>query len=129
MDTIVTRAPHPPRRPWRGIVAVVAVGLAVAVAFATVAGLVRDPTTVDRVTIRNRTDDLVDVLVKTGDGSLLPVALVDPQRRAVAHDVIDQGRHWTFVVRVSDRTVATVRLSRTELERSGWAVTIPRPSG
>ncbi len=129
MDTIVTRAPHPPRRSWRGIAAAVAVGLVVVVAFTAVDGLVRDPTTVDRVTIHNRTDDLVDVLVRTGDGSLLPVALVDPQRRAVAHDVIDQGRHWTFVVRVSDATVATVRLTRTELERSGWTVTIPRPSG
>jgi hypothetical protein len=128
MDTILTRAPHPPRRSWRGVIAAVAVGLAVLVAFVAVDGLVRDPATINRVTIRNESDDLVDVSVKGEDGSLLPVALVEPGRHAVAHDVVDQGHRWTFVVRVADTTVDTQRLTRTQLEQSGWTVTIP-PSG
>ena len=107
----------------------VAIGLAVLVAFVAVDGLVRDPATIDRVTIRNETDDLVDVLVKTDDGSLLPVALVEPGRHAVAHDVVDQGRQWTFVVRVSDTTVGTLRLTRSQLDQSGWTVTVPSSGG
>lgn len=128
MDTIVTRAPHPRRRSWRGLAAAGAIAVAVLVAFVAVDGLVRDPDTVSRITIQNPTDDLVDVLVRS-DGSLLPVALVDPQRRAVAHDIVDQGARWTFVVRVSDRTVATIHLTREELARSGWTVTVPPPGG
>ena len=129
MDTMVTRPPQSPGRSWRGIAAVVAVAVAALLAFVALGGLVRDPDTVPRIRVVNQRDDLVDVLVRTGDGSLLPVALVDPQRTDVAHDIVDQGQEWTFVVQVSDRTVDRIPLTRAQLERSDWTVTVPAPSG
>jgi hypothetical protein len=125
METIVTRAPESPRRSWRTVAAAIAIGIAVLVAFAAVDGLVRDPATIDEVRIVNRSDDLVDVLVRTDDGSLVQVTLVDPRSRAAAHDVVDQGDDWTFVVRVSDRTVDEIHLTRAELARTDWTVTVP----
>lgn len=127
MDTIVARPPQSPRSPWRGVVAAVAVAVVALLAFVALDGLVRDPDTVPRIRIVNQRDDLVDVLVRTGDGSLLPVALVDPQRTDIAHDIFDQGEDWTFVVQVSDRTVDRIHLTRAQLERSDWTVTVPPP--
>lgn len=126
MDTIVTRPAPAPRRSWRGIAAVVGTGIAVLVAFLAVDGLVRDPDVVERIEIRNPTGELVEVLVRSHTGgALLPIALVEPERRAVADDVVDQGDRWTFVVRVADDTVARVVLTRDELARADWTFTIP----
>lgn len=129
MDTMVTRAPQSPRRSWRTIAAGIAIGIAVLVAFAAVSHLVAEPRTVPRIRIQNRTDDLVQVLVRRDDGSLLPVTLVEPQQTAVAHDVVDQGDRWTFVVRVSDVTVDTVHRTRDELARGRWTITVPPTGG
>ena len=121
---MVTRPPHQSRRSWRGIAVAIAIGLAVLVAFAAVDGLVRDPGTIPPLRIVNDTDDLVDVLVRTDDGSLLPIALVEARRSDVVHDVVDQGDDWIFVIQVSDQTVDRIRLTRDALERANWTVTI-----
>ena len=126
MHTMTTRAPKAPQRSWRPVAAVIAIAFVAGVAFFVMGGLVRSPDVIPRIEIDNQTADLVDVLARGDDDhDLMPVAVVEPQRRGIAEDVVDQGDHWTFVVEASGRPVTTIRLSRDELVQAGWVLTIP----
>jgi hypothetical protein len=128
MNTTLAHAPTTPRRPIGTIVGVVAVAIAMAVVFFGVSRLVGSPDVVDRIEIRNPTGDVVDVLARADERSAeVPVAIVEPNRRAVAQGVIDQGDTWIFVFRVSGEAVGEIRMSRTDLERAHWRITVPSP--
>jgi hypothetical protein len=84
------------------------------------------PSTVDRITIANRTDyDLdVDVAGRNREG-WLPVAVAEARSEDVVQGVIDQGEVWIFRFLHWGDLVGELSLARAELERSGWRVEVP----
>jgi hypothetical protein len=125
MPTTLTRSPLTPRPRARSAVGAAALAALVVVGFLGASRLVAGPHVVPRITIANATDDLVNVLVVDDGSSRLPLTIVEPRRTAVTHDVIDQGDTWTFVFRTSGRTLATVEMSRDDLQRAHWRVAVP----
>lgn len=125
MPTTLTRSPLTPRPRARSAVGAAALAALVVVGFLGASRLVAGPDVVPQITVANPTDDLVNVLAVDDSGSRLPLTIVEPHRTAVTHDVIDQGDTWTFVFRTSGRTVATVKVSRDDLQRAHWRVSVP----
>lgn len=128
MSPVLTR-PRPqaaPARLGREFAMFVVGGLVALALIVAVLAAVEGPTFVDRVSIRNSTPYALDVDV-TGaqrDG-WLPLGPVSPGGRLDLSDVVDNGDRW--VVRVSSAGIdgGEVVVSRQELERSGWLITIP----
>ena len=107
------------------VVVIVASGILAAVLLVVLGRLVRNLEYVAHVELRNERDTLVDVWVRGAErGSWLPLAPVEPGQRVVVRDVVDQGDQWVFAVREGDTTVARYPMSRADLERSGWRVTL-----
>jgi len=125
MRSILTQQSIPRRvRVMPGVV-IVASGILAAVFLVVLGRLVRDPEYVAHVELRNERDTLVDVWVRGAQGGpWLPLAPVEPGQRVVVSDVVDQGDQWVFAVREGDTTVARYPMSRADLERSRWRVTL-----
>jgi hypothetical protein len=128
VSPVLTR-PHSqaaPARLGRDFAMLVVGGL---LALALIIGLmaaVEGPTFVDRVSIRNSTPYTLDVEVTGADrDGWLALGPVSPGGRRNLRDVVDKGDRW--VVRVSSAGVdgGEVVVSREDLERSGWVITIP----
>ena len=106
------------------------VGPAIVIVFAAVlmavAGqLVREPDTVAKVQIVNPVEEAVDVDVMQPGGPWQPVAVVEPQSTTTAYDVVDEGGPWIVRFKISDKDLATVRISRERLARANWRITVP----
>jgi hypothetical protein len=129
MPTTLTRSPLTPRPRTSSAIGAAALAALVVVGFLGASRLVADPKVVSRITVANPTDDLVNVVAVDDGGAHLPLTIVEPRRKSVTHDVIDQGDTWTFVFRTGGRTVAKVQMSHDELERARWRVAVPNGSG
>lgn len=55
----------------------------------------------------------------------MPVAIAESGSSDVAREVIDQGEVWIFRFRHWGEPVGELRMTRGELERSGWRVEVP----
>jgi hypothetical protein len=110
-----------------------AVGIAVAALFAlSLVGLfdlVRIPAVVDHLSIDNETRDDLTVSVGSGDGALLPVAVVEAGRSERVTDVLDQGDRWVVVLNRAGERVGVIRVDRSQLEADGWRVVVPEGFG
>lgn len=91
--------------------------------------LVRMPAEVQRLTIDNETRDDLTVSVGAGDGSLLPVAVVEAGHSARVADVIDQGDRWVIVLTRAGERVGVIRLDRSQLEADDWRIVVPEGVG
>jgi hypothetical protein len=88
------------------------------------------PPTVERITIINPTGYDLDVEVTGQDrDSWLPVAIVEAGTEDIAQDVIDQGDVWIFRFKHFGDPIEELRLTRAELEGSGWRVEVPPEVG
>jgi hypothetical protein len=125
---VLTPAPpqQAPTRLGRDI-ALIATGAVLAVALILgVLAAVRSPGYVDHVTIANPTQYAVDVYVTSGDGhSRVALGQVAPGDRHAFSTVVDQGDRWVVHVSSADTDGGTIAVSRSNLERHNWAVTIP----
>jgi hypothetical protein len=128
VSPVLTR-PHPqaaPTRLGRDLAVLVVGGLVALAIIIGVMAAVEGPTFVDRVSIENATLYTLDVEVTGADrDGWLALGLVSPGDRRAVSDVVDEGDRW--VVRVSSAGIdgGEVAVSRDELERSGWVITIP----
>jgi hypothetical protein len=128
VSPVLTR-PHPqaaPARLGRDFAVLVVGGLVALAVIIGVLAAVEGPTFVDRVSIRNATPYTLDVEVTGADhDGWLPLGPVSPGGDRSLRDVVDKGDRW--VVRVSSAGIdgGEVVVSRGELERSGWVITIP----
>ena len=112
-----------------GVVAV-ALGLAAALTMAFVAGLSGGPTTVPRLTFDNPTDYALAIEVRPdGDPAWTSAGSVAQRSTGVVEEVVDQGEVWVFRFDSQGHTGGELRLTRAELEQSGWRVEIPRDVG
>lgn len=107
-------------------VAVVVIGLAAAVGLTSLVGLSSGPKTIARITFENPTAYALDIEVRpdTADG-WTSAGSVRQMSTAEVSEVIDQGDVWVFRFDSQGQSGGELRLSRTELEASGWRVSIP----
>jgi hypothetical protein len=116
-------APAQARRDPLTVFLACAIGIAVLVgACAALSG----PHFVDGVTIVNNTPYLVDVEV-TNDArdGWLGLGPVSPGEQHNFESVADQGQHWIFHVTSGPYDGGEFRLSKGELEREHWRISIP----
>jgi hypothetical protein len=103
----------------------VAAVIGVAVAAATYAAL-RSPASIDQVRVVNKTPYLVDVEVMgaNSDG-WLKLGPISPGENHAFGSVVDQGDRWVFHVTSGPHDGGEVSLTRSQLERARWTITIP----
>jgi hypothetical protein len=83
-----------------------------------------------RITIANSTEYDIEVDVTGQDRQgWLPLAIVEARSEGAIEEVIDQGEVWIFRFEHFGDSVGKVRLTRGELEGSGWRVEIPPEVG
>ncbi len=103
---------------------VLAVGTVLVLNF--VVGLSAGPSTVPRITFENPTSYGLDIEVSPDtDTGWTSAGSVRQQSTADVREVIDQGDVWLFRFDSQGQTGGELRLTRAELEASGWRVSIP----
>ena len=128
MNPVLTRSkPTRPRLSGEAITFLVAgaVGLAL---FLLLMPALRSPRVVD-VTVENPTGSNVEVdVTRPGELSVLRVGAVEPGRTETFGSVLDQGDSWVirFHAGVDQRRELVV--TRAELERGRWMVSVPEGS-
>jgi hypothetical protein len=126
MNPMLTREPATPvvRAPgYLAAALVVVLGVGV---IAGLLGVVRDPDTIDRVSIVNPTPYLLDIDVgAAGNPGRVALGIIEADATTTTPDVLDQGDRWVVRVSFAGHEVATVTRSRAELEDAGWRVTLP----
>ena len=118
------------RRHLRLGAGVVALAVVVAVGLAFVVDLSGGPSTIPRLTFENPTGYALDIEVSPGPGAgWTSAGSVRQRSTADVYEVIDQGEVWLFRFDSQGESGGEVRLSRAELEASGWRVVIPAAVG
>jgi hypothetical protein len=111
-------------------VAAVLVGLAAAIGLTSVVGLSSGPKTVARITFENPTAYALDIEVSSGAaGGWTSAGSVRQKSTAEVSEVIDHGDVWVFRFDSQGQSGGELRLTRAELEASGWRVSIPAEIG
>jgi hypothetical protein len=111
-------------------VAAVVVMLAAAVGLTSLVGLSSGPKTVARITFENPTPYALDIEVRPGAArGWTSAGSVRQMSTAEVSEVIDQGDVWVFRFDSQGQSGGELELSRTELEASGWRVSIPTDVG
>jgi hypothetical protein len=111
-------------------VAVLALALAAAVGLSHLVSLSAGPATVARITFENPTVYALDIEVSPGTGTgWTSAGSVRQKSTAQVHEVIDQGDVWLFRFRSQGASGGDLRLTRGELEESGWTVAVPAEVG
>jgi hypothetical protein len=106
------------------LIAVAAV-LGIAAVLGTYAAL-RGPGLVDRVRVVNETPYLLDVEVTGATRSgWLDLGPISPGETHDFDSVVDQGDRWVFHVTTGSHDGDEFSMTRAELERARWHVTIP----
>ena len=86
---------------------------------------VQPPATVARVTIRNPHAWNATVDVSRPGGGAVGLGTAVRGRSARFQEVVDQGDVWVFAFRYGGVDGGSLRVARSELERSRWTVTVP----
>lgn len=112
-----------------GVAAVVA-SLATAIALSLLVGQSTGPGTVSRITFENPTAYALNIDVSPGTGTgWTSAGSVRQKSTGEVHEVIDQGDVWLFRFDSQGAIGGELRLTRGELEGSGWTVAIPPEVG
>ena len=126
MNAVLT--PPRPRSAQLASIAVVLIGLAVTVgvAFAVVRLGVGEPTTFRRLTVQNPTPYMVNVdLTGANRNGWLDVGSFRREGRRSVEELADQGRQWVFRFSYGGVDGGELAVSRDQLARDGWRVTVP----
>lgn len=125
--------PDTSKKVGRGLglgVAILVVALAAAVGLTSLVGLSSGPGTVSRITFENPTVYALDIEVSPGTGTgWTSAGSVRQKSTADVHEVIDQGEQWLFRFDSQGSSGGELRLTRSDLEASGWTVAIPAEVG
>ena len=119
----------PPKHLGGSLLVSAGVAVVVIMAVALMPGM-QLPRFVRRITVANPTayGVEVDVASPKQDGWLVLGGFA-PQSSRMLNQVIDQGRNWVFRFTYGGDNVGQIALSRTELQRTNWRVTIPPELG
>jgi hypothetical protein len=111
-------------------VAAAVLGVAAVVGVTYLVGLSAGPKTVPRITFENPTGYALDIEVSSGPGDgWTSAGSVRQRSTAEVTEVIDHGDVWLFRFDSQGASGGELRLSRAELEASGWRVAIPAEVG
>ncbi len=125
--------PDTPTRARRGLglgVAALFLAVAAALGLTSLVDLSSGPGTVARITFENPTVYALDIEVSPGTGTgWTSAGSVRQESTADVHEVIDQGDVWLFRFDSQGASGGELRLTREELEASGWTVSIPAEVG
>jgi hypothetical protein len=121
----LTTRPTRPRVHAALLAAVVALLLVGGGLVALLARAMSTPSTVDRVTIVNHGDYGLDVELRAHDAGRILFGRALPDRDTSRHDVLDLGDDWTFVFSRQGLTAAAIDVSRDQLARDDWHLTVP----
>ena len=111
-------------------VGAIVLGLVTAVALALVVGRSAGPGKVARLTFENPTVYAIEIEVSPGTGTgWTPAGSVRQQSTVDVEEVTDQGEVWLFRFASQGESGGELRLSRSELESSGWRIVIPPEVG
>ena len=130
MNAVLT--PSRPRSVRLASVAVVLIGFAVemAVAFPVARLAVGDPRTYRQLTVYNPTPYIVNVDVSGGErDGWLDVGSFRRERTRTVEELADQGRQWVFRFSYGGVETGEVTVSRDQLARDGWRITVPSAVG
>ncbi len=126
MSPVATRPRPAPSQSRRNLDVALAAAAMAALALLVIMPATRLPSFVDGVTIVNPHPWSVDVDV-TGaprDGAV-GLGGVGPDRTQAFTEVIDQGATWIFTFAYAGANGGELSISRTELERARWTITVP----
>jgi hypothetical protein len=126
VNTVLT----PPRRQSAQLatVAVVLIAFAVviAVAFPVARLAVGEPTSFRQLTVHNPTPYLVNVDVSRAErDGWLDVGSFRREQDRTVEELVDQGRQWVFRFSYGGVEGGELVVSRQQLARDGWKVTVP----
>ena len=125
--------PDTSNRVRRGLglgIAALVLAVAAALGLTFLVGLSSGPSTVARITFENPTAYALDIEVSPGTGTgWTSAGSVRQESTAEVHEVIDQGDVWLFRFDSQGASGGELRLTRGELEASGWTVSIPAEVG
>ena len=108
----------------------VVLGLLTVIALTLAVGRSGGPATVARLTFENPTVYAIDIEVSPGTATgWTPAGSVRQQSTVDVEEVTDQGDVWLFRFTGQGKTGGELRLSRSELEASGWRIVIPAEVG
>ena len=128
----VVQPETPDRIPDRirlGVGAIV-LGLVTVAALTFVVGRSAGPPKIARLTFENPTVYAIDVEVSPGTATgWTSAGTVRQQSTADVQEITDQGDVWLFRFTSQGETGGELRLSRSELEASGWRIVIPAEVG
>jgi len=128
MSPVLTR-PRPRSGPAvipREILVVALAGAIAITALVGIYGALRGPEFVERVTVVNETRYLVDIeIASPHEDGWLGLGPVSPDASHSFRSVVDQGDRWIFHVTAGPYDGGEFSLSKNELEREDWRITIP----
>ena len=128
MSPVLTPAPpqEAPTRLGRNVAAVVVGGLVALVLIFAGTQALDGPGVIEQVTIDNPTPYQVEVAVAGSEGgSRLTLGPVAAGERHAFASVVDQGDRWVVHVTSARSDGGEFVLSRADLERSKWVISIP----
>jgi hypothetical protein len=128
MSPVLTPAPPQaaPTRLGRNVAAVVVGGLVALVLLVAGTQALAGPGVIEQVTVDNPTPYQVEVAVSGSDGgSQLALGPVAAGEHHAFASVVDQGDRWVVHVTSARSDGGEFVLSRAELERTKWVITIP----
>ena len=108
----------------------VVLGLLTVMALTFVVGRSAGPAKVARLTFENPTVYAIEIEVSPGTGTgWTPAGSVRQQSTVDVEEVTDQGDVWLFRFTSQGEVGGELRLTRSELEASGWRIVIPPEVG
>lgn len=126
MTPVLTKPRSAPSRSQGDLVVTVVAAVVAAALFAVVIPTLRLPPFVDSVTVSNPQVWHVEVEVGRPDGSRwIGLGHVGREKTVTFRSVIDTGDEWAFRFAYGGNEQGQLVISRAELERSKWTVTIP----
>lgn len=122
-----TSHPRAARRPLRSLLGSdwAAVVLAGALALAVGPPLLRGPSSVEQVSIVNRSEYTVTVDVRGDGGGWMSLNTIGEESTKTTADVLDQGDVWTFRFRAQGHHAGEVAVTRADLADAGWSLAVP----
>ncbi len=126
MNAVLT--PPRPRSAQLASVAVVLIGFAVeiGVAFPVARLAIGEPSSFRRLTVHNPTPYIINVDVTGAErDGWLDVGSFRKERNRTVEELADQGRQWVFRFSYGGVDGGELVLSREQLARDGWKVTVP----
>ena len=126
MNAVLT----PPRSRSPRLVDLIGFAVAIAVAFPVSQLASGEPSTLRRLTVHNPTPYMINVDVTGAErDGWLDVGVFPRERSRTVEELVDQGRQWVVRFSYGGVEAGELTVSRDQLARDNWTITIPSAVG